>query len=98
MKDNKYIVFKRDEFFELAKELSLTIEPIALPDATVIRSQDLFAAPALHAYANSISVSMNILSGMLVDQKVTEQLREVSDYFHERAIEAEQIEYRKLPD
>jgi hypothetical protein len=99
MHDAKYIVFKRDEFYELMGELALPrgdvdcapvaahiierAEATAVPDATVIRGQDILAPLALHAYA---------------DGAKAEHLWQVAEVFHRRAVEAEQAEFRKLPD
>lgn len=115
MHDAKYIVFKRNEFYELMGELALPrgdvdcapvathiierAEAVAVPDATVIRGQDLFAASALHAYANSIAVALAIINGSpSAPPELRVRLSHTADYFHERAVEAEATEYRKLPD
>jgi hypothetical protein len=93
--DTKYIVFKRDEFKEW-QEACLHGEaelPEPLHDATVIRGQDLFAAPALESYANSIGIAMQVMG--LGWQR--DELSKVADYFFQRAQEARMIGY-KLPD
>ena len=59
--DTKYIVFKRDEFKEWMAQYVTEDHPEPIMDATVIRGQDLFAAPALESYANSIGVAMHVM-------------------------------------
>lgn len=95
--DTKYVVFKREQFYHLLNH-DPAVAPVdwekhILPDASVIRSQDVFAAPALHAYYNSILVAIEVLTPHiehydgLVEE--IEQLRSIADYFHARATEAE---------
>lgn len=108
-KDDKFIVFNREEFnkwlySEEAKD-ALKIFPTSLDDAVVIRRQDVFAAPALDAYANSIVAAIEALkvvkdrSGKmpLSVYMTVERLQEIADYFHAQANLSWQVE-RKLPD
>jgi len=92
--DDKYIVFKRQEFEQNLSGLPKSVfNAIALPDAVVIRRQDLFASPALHGYANSIGIAI-----ALTDDEVTrKRLQGVADYFHQQG-EAASEEAAKLPD
>lgn len=74
-KDEKYVVFKREDFDSLVNEISFlcscgrgrteTIENVIakslIDDAVVIRRQDVFAPPAFDAYANSIMVTIEAL-------------------------------------
>jgi hypothetical protein len=78
--DQKYIVYK------------VTGEPV--PDAVVIRRQDVFAPPALDAYANAITVVIE--SGCLAIED-RRRLQGVADYFHDQAAKS-WSEQRKLPD
>jgi hypothetical protein len=99
--DEKYIVFKRDEFFQWMGELSVSPRlmkaPLlredaldhALPDAVVIRRQDLFASPALATYASCIS--------MVAKTTKNGELQTVADYF-QRQSELAADEGWKLPD
>lgn len=100
MMDDKYVVFKKEDFVE-GKTWREGFKPDARPleDATVIRGQDLFAAPALHAYANAMGVAISILKqdDRPTTEAIVERMREVADYFHQRAVEAEEIGF-KLPD
>jgi hypothetical protein len=98
---DKYITFKRDDWDDFVTN-STDIAPGAgenfaqlrsLPDAVVIRRQDLFAGPALHAYSASIAIASKLNS----DPELTKSLRNVADYFHEQAVLAD-AEGWKLPD
>lgn len=98
---DKYVVFKREEFeawyYDIVEMRSQP--PDEVPDHTVIRAQDIFAAPALHAYANSITVAMTIFDALpRLGEENKKRLRDLADFFHERAAEAEQTDYRKIPD
>jgi hypothetical protein len=125
--DQKYIVFKRSEFYEMMGALALppyygetssgrkeiagrhwNCAPIAdaikeraeatcLHDAVVIRRQDVFAPPALDAYANAIQVVVEMSKGSSVEGASIAHLREVADYFHDQACKAWDSQ-RKLPD
>lgn len=105
MSDDKYITFKRDEFDEWVANLMNDVEilmpnvvvlPEELQDAVVIRTQDLFAGPALHAYASSIAVAMQVLREVSHEERAL-QLSEIADYLFQRAEEAD-AQVGKLPD
>lgn len=92
MKNEKYIVFKREEY-EFSRTIG--IKPIAVEDAVVIRTQDIFAAGGLRAYAVQIDLAMQMIPG---DQG---RLPEIRDYFEAVAQEAEDRKARgeaRLPD
>jgi hypothetical protein len=111
VEDKKYIVFKREDFYQLMGELMLPTgnedcapvaaaiidraEAVKLPDAVVIRTKDPFSGPALHSYAAGISLYTNLSH---VNGEAAATLREVSHYFHERAMEADATFEIKLPD
>lgn len=97
MIDEKYVVFKREEFVAWWRDVveARTDLPAALEDATVIRGQDLFAGPALHAYAASIAIAVKLLNG--TNPEEASRLLGIADYFSERAAEADEISH-KLPD
>lgn len=74
--EEKYLVFKGDEFVKLLDktnslidsgwaydggDLSKWVEEILVEDAVVIRRQDVFSPPAFDAYANSIMVTIEAL-------------------------------------
>ena len=63
-------------------------------DSVVIRLQDVFAPPALDAYANSITVALQFIDPETVEYK---HLQSVADYFHEAARQSWEID-RKVPD
>jgi hypothetical protein len=103
MKDEKYIVFKRDAWDEWIKNFQAGGEPMVLdtvPDAVVIRLQDIFAGPALHAYSSSISTAIEIMD---LDRTwsrpgMKSRLEEIRDYFFQQALEADDIRTKKVPD
>lgn len=97
MKDEKYLVFKRDEFIERHGTGKL-VE--ALDDAVVIRKQDIFAGPALHAYASSIQTAIEVVetSGAEFNRRARAKLYEVRDYFFQQALEADDVNPKKVPD
>lgn len=95
MRDTKYIVFRRAD---LPVDALLSLDPVE--DAVVIRRQDVFAPPALDAYANAIQTVIEVLSaapGFEKDDETIARLRSVADYFHENAVESWSTK-RKLPD
>lgn len=99
MRDDKYVVFKRKDWESLkegqfGRQYSAA-ERFSVPDAVVIRKQDIFAAPGLFSYANAIQSAVEILQANMID---TSKLQEIADYFHEQGIEAQHVEYRKIPD
>jgi len=106
MKDQKYVVFKREEFAKCMAALLVEVDPTipadiasrSLNDAVVIRRQDIFAPPALDAYANAILV---VVEGLkltgLVTPGLLSDLTQVADYFHQQAKLAWETN-RKLPD
>jgi len=103
VRDSKYVVFKRDDYvnwFNSFPERAMPNGPgpYALEDAVVIRRQDVFAPPALDAYANSIRVALSM--AMPSDEagiNIAARLAEIADYFHEQATLSWDTE-RKLPD
>lgn len=95
--DGKYIVFKTEVFTQWLDHLATmniaemetpwVLEDalkVSLPDAVVIRRQDLFASPALATYANCIALSarLNSING---DERMSKRLMRVSDYFESQA-------------
>jgi hypothetical protein len=79
----KYIVMKLDG------------EPV--DDAVVIRLKDPFAATALHTYCNTIQ-SVLELGYMQMGTEDRRRMMDISDYFHEKALESEKITGKRLPD
>lgn len=95
--NDKYVVFKREDFERLMDEDRPHMYAAALEveDAVVIRRQDLFAGPALSSYAHSIAIAVKVAENPKNDQ--VKALRRIADYFHEQAILAD-AEGWKLPD
>lgn len=62
MKDSKYLVWKRDEMENWMSERATEGLPSPVPDAVVIRRQDVFAPPALDAYANAMQCVIEAFS------------------------------------
>jgi hypothetical protein len=98
---DKYIVFKREDFEPWLYRMNAvdvvpldgTPVPHALPDAVVIRRQDLFAGPALHSYSNNMAMAAR----MVAEGDEQKRLLGIADYFHEQAVLAD-AEGWKLPD
>ena len=80
----------------LTQQILKRVEEVRLQDAVVIRRQDVFAPPALDAYANSIAVALT-LDPEAPSTDWGQRLRAISDYFHEQAALAWQ-QHRKIPD
>lgn len=103
--DSKYVVFKREELLAVFPEYHVgtfeqdAILSVSLDDAVVIRTQDAFAGPALHAYAANIALAAAILAsdGTSEHRAKAAELMQIGDYFHVRAVEADE-QALKLPD
>lgn len=104
--NGKYVVFKSEDLDRLLLAFKDKLTPevgealnnlvgSALPDAVVIRRQDVFAPPALDAYANSIMAALEIVNTL--GNGVPVGLRDIADYFHEQAALSWQAD-RKIPD
>lgn len=96
----KYAVIKVEDFDRILRQFAAGKGELALlgevlvRDAVVIRRQDVFAAPALHAYASAMAVAITLMP----EGPDRRRLIEVADYFHHEATLAEQADFRKLPD
>lgn len=112
--DEKYIVFKRDEFDRWMSMDDDNCQDISPPehlrDAVVIRTKDLIAGPGLHAYAANVQTAIEALdfsqrrtdglASTEVDELIS-RLSSLADYMHERATEADEIARNrqgKFPD
>lgn len=96
--DSKYVVFKRVDVEPYLVVSGSKLLQKVLDDAVVIREQDVFAPPALDAYANVILAFVEAVESVdTVPMEETKRLREIADYFHERAVSAWDRD-RKLPD
>ena len=100
--EKKYVVFKREDFEHVLRKFSsgtgelALLGEVELNDAVVIRRQDVFAPPALDAYANAITLAAELLEKSGVDND-HHGLREIADYFHAQAALSWDTD-RKLPD
>lgn len=101
---DKYVVFHRDTFHGIIQQacsklnslqLAMDLTDVQLDDAVVIRKRDVFAAPALYAYAATIQ---SVIEVQEASQKVdTDHLRELVDFFAGEADQARRIQ-GKVPD
>lgn len=101
MKDGKYVVFPLSAWLEEWKQHPDTddaphpltdLQRHRLDDAVVIRTKDIFAGPALHAYAANISTAISILRSVSPPfTDVADELQRVADYFSDAAAEADEI-------
>jgi len=99
MDDGKYVVFKRTELdgWMDRHRHPVSLWDLVVKDATVIRSQDVFAPPALDSYANAITVAIEVLKIEEGSALPVGDLQKIADYFHARAAEA-WLTDRKIPD
>ncbi len=103
--NDKYITFARDEEWErFTRDTSrANLMPAEIPDAVIIRRQDVFAGPAFDSYANiilasieTIRYSAGTMTNDILDRQLA-QLQRAADYFHEQA-ELAAHSHKKLPD
>lgn len=106
IRDEKYVVFKRSdladlrEYFKRNRNFAPHLDAIMekqLDDAVVIRTQDIFAGPALHGYAAALAIAVRVWSFAPGHEREVASLQSIADYFHERAVEADEGP-RKIPD
>ena len=90
--NDKYMIFKRSDSIAVTDGYVTFATDTELPDAVVIRRQDLFASPALATYAQMIAmVAKNI-----DDKEKAKELLTIADYFEDQAKLAADEGY-KLP-
>lgn len=93
VKDEKYIVFKRSDWDKFITNLTAgysVVTPDRVDDAVVIRTRDIYAGPALHAYAHAAMTTMEFLTP---EHPEREGIGKVVDYFIDRANEADIIRF-----
>lgn len=102
--DEKYIVFKLSDWadgVERLGELAQYIEGIPpVEDAVVIRKQDMFAGPGLHAYAMTIQTAIEttrLVTNGMTAELICADLEKIRDYFTQQALEAEACTTKKMP-
>lgn len=98
--DEKYLVFKREEYEAWAKKEGLETTfayplPEPLDDAVVLRHQDLLCAPMLGLYRDMLTMILKI--DEMGDAFSPENLQKVADWMDENAAEAADTGW-KLPD
>lgn len=110
MDNDKYVVFKREDWRKFAGEVptsAIQFIPPVLEDAIVIRRQDMFAGPGLFAYANAIQTAIDlrhlqgtslVLRTKEIQQAQLDRLEELRDFFWEQAMMASHSETKKIPD
>lgn len=84
----------------IAEYVMQRVAETMIKDGVVIRRQDVFAPPALDAYANSIATTIEALRATMPGEDgrvIIKQLTDVADYFHSQAKEAWETN-RKMPD
>ena len=105
MQDDKYIVFKREDFddFLIAMKGKLTpgvgaamddLLVSTIKDAVVIRKQDAFAGPALEVYSASARLALQF---MLYGDPRREHVVKIADYFQHASEDAYDT-LSKVPD
>jgi len=111
--DAKYVIFKVEDWDDLINEINKRfadkphhmasilkmVAKVMVDDGTVIRRQEFFAAPALHAYAYAIDVAIKAMRSDRggYNEGTVQNLRAIADYFHTQAALAEEEGY-KIPD
>jgi len=109
MEEEKYVVFKKDEWeahLLAIRQINDPLMPRDLPplpeqveDAVVLRLQDVFTRPALYAYANGIQNAVDILMGFGGDLMAEEckRLITIADRIID-IVNADENRQTKLPD
>lgn len=111
--DAKYVIFKVEDWDDLINEINKRfadrphhmasilkmVAKAMVDDGIVIRRQEFFAAPALHAYAYAIDVAIKAVRSDAggYNEAMVRNLRGIADYFHSQAALAEEEGY-KIPD
>lgn len=104
----KYVVLKIEDWDDIRTRFSYAdpklidhIDKLPVPDAEVIRKQDITAGPIFHLYSHLLHSYMELLasSAIVMDETVDiDYLLGVADHFHEAAVDADQWPVKKLPD
>lgn len=97
---SKYVVFKREEWEACAKihpTLNSVYSIFAIPDAEVIRHQDITAEGVFLHYATQLQSLSAVLERVGIEGE-TRKLIGIADHFISAAEQARNHENRKLPD
>lgn len=81
----------------LAEEITKVAKEMEVPDATVLRDQDILTAPALSSYADAALTVHDILEGHS-PQSFLDSLQKRAEFFRARAMRAQLATNRRLPD
>lgn len=93
IQDDKFIVFKRDEWDKWKSDgMSRGEAPDVVEDAVVLRLQDEFASTAIRAYSDAVVTVIGIMQG--IGYKVPESLLSISDHFVELSEQAQNLKQR----
>jgi len=101
LNQHKYVTFKREDFERLMSKRAspLTLQIAEIPDAVVIRQQDIFAASAFYAYANHLRGVVEVMKEVgFDDPEWEEHLHEIADYFMDMGGKSSTMDSRKVPD
>lgn len=97
MDDQKYVVFKRTDWENFKADTEFNYHPQAtsgepdpIEDAVVIRTRDVYAGPALHAYAHAAITTLEFLPA---DNPIREDIKKVIEYFIEKASDADVLRF-----
>lgn len=108
--DSKYVVFKREELFQMlgqflptgnvdcapvADRMIKAVNEIALGDAHVIRERDVFAPGVLATYASAVQTAIEVISETGVE--VPAHMFQLRDHFF-MASNSSAMRPRHLPD
>ena len=101
MEDNKYVVFKREDFGEFTSNLEAVLSdrsgilmmPDPVADAVVIRRSDRHSGAAYHGYLNSLRTEDEVLEGIGVrpEDPRRQGLIRAEEYMLDAALDAEGI-------
>lgn len=100
VRDEKFVVFRRDDYARVLDDgIDLhDLARLALGDAVVIRTTDVYASAGLYAYAANIQTVLELCQ---LAPDVRKHQENVRDYFTDRADEADELRRRrmaKMPD
>ena len=105
MPNDKYLVIKKTDMAALFKQyngpmdeaLLREVTDLELPDAEVIRHQDIASPQMFHHYSSVMRTFMELASRFQIPGVDINRLDEIADHFHQAALTAEAVEH-KFPD
>lgn len=111
MLDEKYVVFKAEDFDRVYPDMTIeagndSLAGLEVEDAVVIRLQDQFAPTALYTYGNTIQSHIEMMDNLFDEMfgkprshlhERVRHLEKVRDYFFAKAQESANMK-KKLPD